>query len=59
LSGQPSGAPELRLVRARPEPPRIFSVTGLDQPFSVFTTLPEALADPAGRLDNPERGHEN
>jgi hypothetical protein len=46
-------------VPARPEPLRIFAVTALDLPFSVFATLSEALADPAGRLDNPERGHEN
>jgi|ERR1700685_4142051 anti-sigma B factor antagonist len=35
---------ELRLVLAGPQLLRIFSVTGFDQLFPVFATLPEALA---------------
>jgi hypothetical protein len=40
------GGGELRLVLARPEMLRIFSVTGFDQLFPIVATLPEA---PAGR----------
>jgi anti-sigma B factor antagonist len=35
---------ELRLVLVGPQLLRIFSVTGFDQLFPVFATLPEALA---------------
>ena len=39
---------ELRLVLAGPQLLRIFAVTGFDQLFPVFATLPEALAGRAG-----------
>jgi anti-sigma B factor antagonist len=39
-----AGGGELRLVLGSPQLLRIFSVTGFDQLFRVFATLPEALA---------------
>jgi anti-anti-sigma factor len=39
---------ELRLVLASPQLLRIFSVTGFEQLFPIFATLPEALAGRAG-----------
>lgn len=39
---------ELRLVLAGPQLLRIFAVTGFDQLFPVFATLPEALAGRTG-----------
>jgi anti-sigma B factor antagonist len=39
---------EVRLVLAGPQLLRIFAVTGFDQLFPVFATLPEALAGRGG-----------
>ena len=38
------GRTELRLVVAEPQVLRVFSITGLDQIFSIFPSLDDALA---------------